>query len=167
MKRYPLAAKMSKNVFVCKPEFPARRVQELVRKFIKLLLVCKMLVISAKNILQLGRPLKKGWSFIRFHEETVREKSYIFSDNESFRPKKYSEDAQFVSAVETKTVEILGKFLKKEKDLIDNILGKDYKQLNRVFDVAQIKYGERPLPAYTRTVKLSIENVTKKKRAGG
>jgi hypothetical protein len=97
----------------------------------------------------------------------VRGKSYIFPDNESFRPKKYSEDAQFVSAVEIKAVEILGKFLTKEKDLMDKILGKDYKQLNRVFDIAQIKYGERPLPAYTRTSKPSIENVTKKKRAGG
>jgi hypothetical protein len=97
----------------------------------------------------------------------VRGKSYIFLDNESFHPKKYSEDAQFVSAVETKAVEILGKFLKKEKDLMDKILGKDYKRLNRVFDIAQIKYGERPLPAYTRTLKPSIKNVTKKKRAGG
>jgi hypothetical protein len=38
--------------------------------------------------------------------------------------------------------------------------------LNRVFDIAQIKYGARPLPAYTRTTKPSIENVTKKKRVG-
>jgi hypothetical protein len=112
-------------------------------------------------------PLKKGWSFIHFHEKIVRGKSYIFPDNESFRPKKYSEDAQFVSAVETKVVEILGKFLKKEKDLMDKILGRDYKRLNKIFDIAQIKYGERPLPAYTRTLKLSIENVTKKKRVGG
>jgi hypothetical protein len=41
------------------------------------------------------------------------------------------------------------------------------KRLNKIFDIAQIKYGERPLPAYTHTLKLSIENVTKKKRAGG
>jgi hypothetical protein len=89
----------------------------------------------------------------------VRGKSYIFLDNESFRLKKYSEDAQFVSAVETKAVEILGKFLKKEKDLMGKILGKDYKWLNKFFDIAQIKYGERSLPAYTRTLKPSIENV--------
>jgi hypothetical protein len=50
---------------------------------------------------------------------------------------------------------------------MDKILGKDYKRLNRIFDIAQIKYGERPLPAYTRTLKPSIENVTKKKRAVG
>jgi hypothetical protein len=112
-------------------------------------------------------PLKKGWSFVCFHEKMVRGKSYIFLDNESFHPKKYSEDAQFVSVVETKAVEILGKFLKKEKDLMDKILEKDYKRLNRVFDIAHIKYAERPLPAYTRTVKPSIENVTKNKRAGG
>jgi hypothetical protein len=50
---------------------------------------------------------------------------------------------------------------------MDKILGKDYKWLNRIFDIAQIKYGERPLPAYTCTLKPSIENVTKKKRASG
>jgi hypothetical protein len=49
---------------------------------------------------------------------------------------------------------------------MDKILGKDYKRLNGVFDIAQIKYGERPLPTYTHTTKPSIENVTKKKRAG-
>jgi hypothetical protein len=72
-----------------------------------------------------------------------------------------------VSAVEAKAIEILGKFLKKEKDLMDKILGKDYRRLNKVFDIAQIKYGEKPLPAYTCTTKPIIENVTKKKRAGG
>jgi len=54
--------------------------------------------------------------------------------------------------------------LKKEKDSMDKILGKDYKRLNRIFDIAQIKYDERPAPAYTRTTKPCIENVTKKKR---
>jgi len=66
-----------------------------------------------------------------------------------------------------KAVEILGKFLKKEKDLMDKILGKDYKRLNRIFEIAQIKYDERSVPAYTRAAKSSVENVTKKKRAGG
>ena len=65
----------------------------------------------------------------------------------------------FVSAVELKTAEILGKFLKKEKDLMDKILGKDYNHLNRVFEIDQIGYGERPLLAYTRAAKPSIENV--------
>jgi hypothetical protein len=50
---------------------------------------------------------------------------------------------------------------------MDKILGKDYKCLNRIFDVVQIKYDERPAPAYTRATKPSIENVTKKKRGGG
>jgi hypothetical protein len=45
----------------------------------------------------------------------VKGKSYIFPDNESFCPKKYSEDVQFVSVVEAKAVEILGKFLKKRE----------------------------------------------------
>jgi hypothetical protein len=57
----------------------------------------------------------------------VQGKSYIFSDNESFRSKKYSEDVQFVSAIESKAVKILRKFLKKEKYSMDKILGKDYK----------------------------------------
>ena len=50
---------------------------------------------------------------------------------------------------------------------MDKILGKDYKRLNRIFEIAQIKYDERPPLAYTRATKPSIENVTKKKRAGG
>jgi hypothetical protein len=109
-------------------------------------------------------PLKKGWGFVRFHEKLVKGKTYIFPDNEVFCPKKYTKDKDFVSAVEIKDVEILGKFLKKEKDLMDKILGSDYKRLNRIFDIAQIGYGERSAPAYTRSVKPSINNVTRKKR---
>jgi hypothetical protein len=56
--------------------------------------------------------------------------------------------------------------LKKEKDLMDKILGLDYKTLNRVFDIAEIEYGERSAPAYVRSVKPSIDNVTRKKRGG-
>jgi hypothetical protein len=111
-------------------------------------------------------PLKKGWSFVRFREKVVRGKTYIFPDNEVFRPKKYTEDKEFASAVEIKAIEIIGKFLKKEKDLMDKILGSDYKRLNRVFDIAQIEYGERPAPAYARSAKPSIDNVTRKKRGG-
>ena len=65
----------------------------------------------------------------------MKGKNYLFLDNEAFHPKKYSKDEDFVSVVEVKAVEILGKFLKKEKDLIDKILGKGYKRLNRVFDI--------------------------------
>jgi hypothetical protein len=93
-------------------------------------------------------------------------KTYIFPDNEDFRPKKYTKDKEFVSAVAIKAAKILGKFLKKEKDLMDKILGSNYKRLNRVFDIAQIEYGERSAPAYARSVKPSINNVTKKKRGG-
>jgi hypothetical protein len=91
----------------------------------------------------------------------------LFPDSEAFYLKKYSKDEDFVSAVEVKAVQILGKFLKKEKDLMDRILGKDYKHLNRIFDIAQIKYDERLAPASSHTAKPSIENVTKKKRGGG
>ena len=97
----------------------------------------------------------------------MKRKTYLFLYNEAFHQKKYSRDEDFVSAVEVKAAEILSKFLKKEKDLMDRILGKDFKHLNRIFDIAQIKYDERLAPAYTRTTKPSIENVTKKKRGGG
>ena len=50
---------------------------------------------------------------------------------------------------------------------MDKFLGKEYKCLNRIFEIAQIKYGERLPPTYTHAAKPSIENVTKKKRAGG
>jgi hypothetical protein len=110
--------------------------------------------------------LKKDWGFIRFHEKLVQGKTYIFSDNKVFRPKKYTEDKDFVSAVETKAIEILGKFLKKGKDLMDKILGSDYKRLNRIFDIAQIGYGERSAPTYTRSAKPCIDNVTRKNRGG-
>ena len=63
----------------------------------------------------------------------MKGKNYLFPDNEAFRPKKYSKDEDFVSVVGVKAVEILWMFLKKEKDLMDKILGKDYKRLNRVF----------------------------------
>jgi hypothetical protein len=49
---------------------------------------------------------------------------------------------------------------------MDKLMGKDYKRLNRVFEIAHITYNERPTPAYSRTAKPSIENITKKKRAG-
>jgi hypothetical protein len=110
--------------------------------------------------------LKKGWGFVRFQEKLVKGKTYVFPDNEVFRPKKYTEDKDFVAGVEIKAVKIHGKFLKKEKDLMDKIFGSDYKRLNRIFDVAQINYGERSAPAYTRGAKPSIENVTRKKRGG-
>jgi hypothetical protein len=49
---------------------------------------------------------------------------------------------------------------------MDKILGSGYKRLNRVFDIAQIEYGERSAPAYARSAKPSIDNVTWKKRGG-
>jgi hypothetical protein len=120
VKRYPLAAKMSKNAFICKPEFLSSKSLRTCEKVYKITASMQ----SARDLCEeyiAARiwPLKKGWNFIRFHERMVRGKSYIFLDNESFRPKKYSKDAPFVSAVEIKAVEILGKFLKKEKDLMD------------------------------------------------
>ena len=96
----------------------------------------------------------------------LTKKDYVYPNKEAFRPKKYTRDEDFVSAVEVKAIEILGKFLK-DKDLMDKILGKDYKHLNRIFEIAQIKYDERHPSAYTHATKPGIENVTRKKRAGG
>jgi hypothetical protein len=47
---------------------------------------------------------------------------------------------------------------------MDKIFGSNYKRLNRVFNIAQIEYGERPAPAYARSVKPIIDNVTRKKK---
>jgi len=55
-------------------------------------------------------PLKKGWSFVCFHKKVVRGKDYIYPDKEAFCPKKYTRDEDFVSAIEVKAIEILGKF---------------------------------------------------------
>ena len=159
---------MSKNIFECKPNFPSSKKSRTCKKVYKLAASMQSAHDFCEEYIAARIwPLKKGWSCVRFHEKVVKGWNYLFPDNEAFRPKKYSKDEDFVSVVEVKAVEILGKFLKKVKDLMDKILGKDYKRLNRVFDIAQIGYGERPPSAYTRSAKPGIENVTKKKRAGG
>jgi hypothetical protein len=116
VRRYPLAAMMHKNSFDCKPEFQSSRSSKSCEKFYKVAASMQ----SARDLCEeyiAARiwPLKKDWSFVRFHEKVVRGKTYIFSDNEVLRPKKYTEDKEFVSAVEIKAVEILEKFLKKER----------------------------------------------------
>jgi hypothetical protein len=166
VKRYPLATKIGKNVFDRKPEFLDTKNLKICEKAYKLTVgLQSSRDLCEEYIAAQVWPLKKGWSFVCFHKKVVRGKDYLYPDKEAFRLKKYTKDEDFVSAVEVKVVEILGKFLKKEKDLMDKILGKDYKRVNRVFDIVQIKYDERPPPAYTRAAKPSIENVTKKKRA--
>jgi hypothetical protein len=134
VKRYPLAVKMSKNIFYCKPKFSSSKSSRTCEKVYKLAASMQ----SAHNFCEeyiAARiwPLKKGWSFVHFHGKTVKGKVYLFPDNEAFHPKKYTRDKDFVSAVEIKAIGILGNFLKKEKDLMDKILGKDYKRLNTIF----------------------------------
>ena len=143
--------------FYCKPKFPSTKNSKICEKAYKLTAnlqsardLCKEYIAARVW------PLKKGWSFIHFHKKVVRGKDYFYHDKEAFRLKKYTRDEDFVSAIEIKAVEILGKFLKREKDLMDKILGKDYKRLNRTFEIAQIKYDERPPPAYTRAAEPSI-----------
>jgi len=165
VKKYPLVAKMTKNIFDCKPKFACSKNSRTFEKAYKLTANLQSAHdLYEEYITARVWPLKKGWSFACFHKKVIRGKDYLYPDKEAFHPKKYSKDEDFVSAVEVKAVEILGKFLK-EKDLMDNILGKDYKCLNRFFEIAEITYNERPPPAYSRTAKPSIENVTKKKRA--
>ena len=53
VKRYPLAAKMSWNIFIVNLIFQVQRTPELAKRFISWLPVCKVLVIFVKNILQL------------------------------------------------------------------------------------------------------------------
>jgi len=105
-------------------------------------MVCKVLGIFAKSILHVWPP-RKVWSFVHFHKKTLRGKDYLYPDKEVVRPKNFSTNEDFAFSIEVKAIVILGKILKKEKDLMDKILGVNYKRLNRVFEVANIKYGER------------------------
>jgi hypothetical protein len=70
---------MSKNAFICKPEFLSSKSSRTCEKVYKNAASMQ----SARDLYEeyiAARiwPLKKGWSFIRFHEKTVRGKSYIF-----------------------------------------------------------------------------------------
>jgi hypothetical protein len=58
----------------------------------------------------------------------------VFMRIDSARPRRYNSHLEFVEAVEA---EILGKF-SKERNLLIEIFGVDYKRLNRVFEVAKI-----------------------------
>jgi hypothetical protein len=58
----------------------------------------------------------------------------VFMRIDSARPRRYISHLEFVEAVEA---EILGKF-SKERNLLIEIFGVDYKRLNRVFEVAKI-----------------------------
>jgi hypothetical protein len=85
MKRYPLAAKMSKNVFVCKPEFPSSKSSRTCEKVYKIAASMQ----SARDLCEeyiAARiwPLRKGWSFIRFHEKMVRGKVIFFQITNHF-----------------------------------------------------------------------------------
>jgi hypothetical protein len=80
MKRYPLAAKMSNNAFDCKPELPSSKSSRTYEKIYRLAAAMQ----SARDFCEeyiAARiwPLKKGWSFVRFHEKMMNGKSYIFS----------------------------------------------------------------------------------------
>lgn len=61
----------------------------------------------------------------------------VFMRIDSARPRRYNSHLEFVEAVEAKACEILGKF-SKERNLLIEIFGVDYKRLNRVFEVTKI-----------------------------
>ena len=164
VKLYPLATKMGKNIFDCKPEFLSTKNSKICEKAYKLTTSLQSACdLCEEYIAARVWALKKVQSFICFYKKVVREKDYLYPNKEAFHPKKYTRDEEFIFAVQVKAVEIPGKFLKKEKDLMDKILGKDYKRLDRIFEIAQIKYDERPPLAYTCAAKPGIENVRKKK----
>ena len=82
VKSYPLAAKMGKNVFYYKPEFPSTKNSKICKKAYKLTANLQ----SARDLCEeyiVARvwPLKKGWSFIRFHKKVVRGKDFLYPDN--------------------------------------------------------------------------------------
>jgi hypothetical protein len=73
VKRYPLDAKIGKNVFDCKPEFLSTKNSKICEKAYKLIAnlqstrdLCKEYIAARVW------PLKKGWSFIHFHKKAVR-----------------------------------------------------------------------------------------------
>lgn len=55
--------------------------------------------------------------------------------------------------MESRTNDLIGKYLWSEKVSIDKILGEGYKCLNRVFEIGKVSYGERPPRAYSHEKK--------------
>jgi hypothetical protein len=111
---------MGKNAFQCKPILGSSKNSKICEKAYKLTACLQ----GARDLWEeylAARvwPLKKGWDFVRYHKNTVRGKDYLFPDKEVLRPVKFDSDKDFVASIEKKAVGILGKFLKKEKDLLE------------------------------------------------
>lgn len=124
IKRYPLAAKMGKSVFECKPTLGSTMISKTCEKAYKLS-ACLQGVrdLCEGYIAAQTWPLRKGWSFCCFHEKTLWGKKYLFPDKESSRPKKYDTDADFVHDVELMAVEILGNLSRRKKICLTVFLG--------------------------------------------
>ena len=124
VKRHPLAAKMSKNDFECRPVFASTKNSKICGKAYKL---CACLQgardLCEEYIAARVWSLRKSWCFVHFHKKTVRG---IFPNKEDVRPVKFDFNEEFVAAVEKKEVAVPRKFLKKETDLLDKLKGKDY-----------------------------------------
>lgn len=108
VKRYPLAAKMGKSAFKCRPILGSSKNSKICEKAYKLIASLQ----GARDIYEEYLavriwPLKKGWDFVRLHKKTVRGKEYIFLDK-VVRPVKFDSNQDFVAVVEKKAVTILG-----------------------------------------------------------
>lgn len=79
VKRYPLAAKMGKNAFECKPILGSSKNSKICEKAYKLTACLQGARDLCEEYLAARVwPLKKGWDFVRYHKKTVRGKDYLF-----------------------------------------------------------------------------------------
>ena len=75
VKCYPLAAKMGRNIFYCKPEFPRTKNSKICEKAYKLTANLQSARdLCEEYIASQVWPLKKGWSFVHFHKKVVKGK---------------------------------------------------------------------------------------------
>ena len=75
VKLYPLATKMAKNSFDCKPDFASTKNSRICEKAYKLAASLQSAHdLCEEYIAARVWPLRKGWSFICFHKTVVRGK---------------------------------------------------------------------------------------------
>lgn len=154
VKKYPLASKMVIENFELLPSLPPSMISKTAVKAYRATtsLQCARDIVEEYVAARIW-PLKKGWAFLHFFPKKIRGINYKYPDRDFCRPAIFSSDEEFVKSVESRADDLLGKYLQSEKNNIDKILGPDYKRLNRVFEVAEVDYGERPPPAYAREKK--------------
>jgi hypothetical protein len=81
---------MGKNTFDCKPIFTSTKNLKICEKAYKLTATMQgARDLCEEYLVAHVWPLKKGWSFVRFHKKTVRGKDYLYPDKEVVRPKNF------------------------------------------------------------------------------